>query len=169
MYNWGLGNITMNKWFDKVFDVNYYADWISMAVVIYFVPVDTALTLKTCIGELNANKQFMEENAGPWTDDQNPEDWKADVPVVTADSSGGISLMKVWKGINYGLSLLAYGWNIYKAYKSEYYYYMFGYYIGKITTTTMAAVSFYSGYKIFPVQDINWAKANAYDVFELEM
>ena len=60
-YNWGLGNIATNKWFDKGFKVDDYANWINMGILAFFLPLDTYETGKTCMKELKANKAYMTE------------------------------------------------------------------------------------------------------------
>ena len=153
-YNWGLGNIATHKWFDKGFKVDAYGNWINMGILAFFLPLDTYETGKTCMKELKMNKEYMTEKEG--------EEWENDllafdVPVVQAgDYSKG---QKIFKGIVYVLSLGAYGWNIYKAYKSQYYYWMFGFYIGKATTTLVSAVGFFAGIKIVPSEKVNYIQS----------
>ena len=162
-YNWGLGNIATNKWFDKGFKVDDYANWINMGILAFFFPLETYETGKQCYYELQENKKYMEENEGPWDDEDTNdlENWKADMPIVQGgdESKGG----KIFKGIVYVLALGAYGWNIYKAYKSQYYYWMFGFYIGKAATTTVSAIGFFAGIKIIPSQHVRYVESQAYD------
>ena len=122
-FNWGVGHIEFASYFNKEFDINYYGSWLGLGLKMLLTVYDTYKTTYYCLKELAYSKEVAEEPVF--------EEWKSfDVPTVGAEAGKldieGIVMTFVTLGIT--------GYKIYKYYKSEYYYWGFGFAIGKSAT-----------------------------------
>ena len=156
-FNWGASAIDYFVYFDHAFDVESAKGWVKFLGSLLLTTYDTYKMTKYCVKEYASAKKFGEEPLFT-------EEWlERDVRVMAGDEHGDEhghddhhAYPDVEAIIMQCLYLGLYAFKIWYYYKSEYYFWSFGFAIGKTAFMLLQSVELFGNVTILPNNRISF-------------
>ena len=145
-FNWGASVIDYFTYFDKAFKVDSAKGWVKFLGSLLFTTYDTYKMTKYCLKELASAKKFGEEPIFV-------EEWLESDVRVMAEKDGYPDIEAIIMTI---LALAFCAFKIYYFYKSEYYFWSFGFAIGKTAFMVLQAIELFGDVTILPNNRISY-------------